>query len=1021
MKGIKRICQKFDAKVLQQLYKKISDENNGVVNKDVFPISLVQAIYDAVSGERLDSILSKFNFIDLDYLGTEAATRNSVPILYRRPGLIITYVDYDNNTHLEQYIKDEINDNTWIEDSSWATPFTEGNFIVNVTDEQLDIVTENVANSEIVTNKINNKVEEYVNPLLEEKVDKVEGKQLSTNDLTNELKAKLESLYNYNDTELRNKIDTLTTNFNTLLNNNPTKAIENFNEIIAFLANIEDSETLEGIIAGIETQIAQINVNIDNILDDVVTDLNNSINEVKNSIDEVNESKVDKTEFEKYTDDNNKAIDILDGEITDLRKNKVDKEEGKGLSANDFTDEYKEKIDNLGDNITESVAGKVDKTEYDKYVSDNNHVIDVLDAEITELRKNKVDKVEGKQLSTEDFTTELKNKLLSLNNFDDSELDAKIEQLKETLDTILDADNTTAVIDTFQEVEAFLAGITNTQTLTGMLQEMKSEIVSLVEDKTVIEFTIDSAKYDEIINTTDGLINTLNAFAANVGLTRTKYKAIANNIKFIRLTKSDGSSSTIFNVVFNMPKLTNPVICCYGFNKLNDTQLGIGYATISYTSETAIKITSIRSTMYIDGNAPKYIIANGTSSQFLKGDGSLDDKTYWDSEQLKVRVQSGGAQRHLPIYNYDGTKAGGIACYYDDGVFQHISLGWGESPWNGSSSLTVGQDRFTYKNYKVWYEGNDGADSGLDADMLDGLHASNFARGGVVTYKAGDGVSDTSGSAGWKRIATATNYNGYGVISLNNTYWDNASTSVTFLVQLGYTLGRCVLTQIGGSKEGCFPKVRIIYPNNNSGNIYIEVYYNSLSGRNNFNISLANSYNISLLTTFTEGNIPSGYTAKEFVFTNGISAPTFLGELDGKLIPKQLTNENLNDLKESFNIYYANANNTCTNKPSNINGFSLVVYKSAGSYIIQEIHTEHSIIKRYYNGSTWSAWINMLSENSLYKGKEITTATSDDRPFTPLGMKTWTEKTFPKAVTITQAEYDKLTTKDANTLYCIPE
>ena len=43
------------------------------------------------------------------------------------------------------------------------------------------------------------------------KVDKVEGKGLSTEDFTTQLKTKLEGLENYNDTEIRNRIETLET------------------------------------------------------------------------------------------------------------------------------------------------------------------------------------------------------------------------------------------------------------------------------------------------------------------------------------------------------------------------------------------------------------------------------------------------------------------------------------------------------------------------------------------------------------------------------------------------------------------------------------------------------------------------------------------------------------------------------------------------------------------------------------------------------------------------------------------
>lgn len=88
------------------------------------------------------------------------------------------------------------------------------------------------------------------------KVDKVNGKQLSTEDFTTLLKQKLENLSNYDDTDINNAIISLQTQLNTLLSGNANDAINSFNEIIAFLEGIEDSESLDNIIASIEQQIA---------------------------------------------------------------------------------------------------------------------------------------------------------------------------------------------------------------------------------------------------------------------------------------------------------------------------------------------------------------------------------------------------------------------------------------------------------------------------------------------------------------------------------------------------------------------------------------------------------------------------------------------------------------------------------------------------------------------------------------------------------------------------------------------
>lgn len=88
------------------------------------------------------------------------------------------------------------------------------------------------------------------------KVDNVSGKGLSTEDFTSALKTKLEGLSNYDDTEIENAITSLQTQFNTLVSGNASDAINSFNEIVAFLDGVKDTEDLSSIIASIEQQIA---------------------------------------------------------------------------------------------------------------------------------------------------------------------------------------------------------------------------------------------------------------------------------------------------------------------------------------------------------------------------------------------------------------------------------------------------------------------------------------------------------------------------------------------------------------------------------------------------------------------------------------------------------------------------------------------------------------------------------------------------------------------------------------------
>ena len=91
---------------------------------------------------------------------------------------------------------------------------------------------------------------------LADKVDKVEGKQLSTEDFTAALKAKLEALKNYDDAALVSAVNSLRNDLNTRVSGDTTSAIKSFNEVVAFLSGIEDSQKLDSIIAAIEQQIA---------------------------------------------------------------------------------------------------------------------------------------------------------------------------------------------------------------------------------------------------------------------------------------------------------------------------------------------------------------------------------------------------------------------------------------------------------------------------------------------------------------------------------------------------------------------------------------------------------------------------------------------------------------------------------------------------------------------------------------------------------------------------------------------
>jgi tRNA U34 5-carboxymethylaminomethyl modifying GTPase MnmE/TrmE len=74
-----------------------------------------------------------------------------------------------------------------------------------------------------------------------------------------------------------------------------------------------------------------------------------------------------------------------------------------------------------------------------KWILVNNKAtedISQIKQQIADLEQNKEDKVEGKGLSTEDYTTQEKNKLASLQNYNDSEVRELISVLNLRLTTL---------------------------------------------------------------------------------------------------------------------------------------------------------------------------------------------------------------------------------------------------------------------------------------------------------------------------------------------------------------------------------------------------------------------------------------------------------------------------------------------------------------------------------------------------------------------------------------------------------
>ena len=299
---------------------------------------------------------------------------------------------------------------------------------------------------------------------LANKVDKVDGKQLSTEDFTTILKQKLDGLVNYDDTAIRESVLALRGDLDELVSGDTTTAIKTFNEVIAFLSGIEDSENLDNIIASIEQQIAS--------KQNIITDLD----AIRRG------AALGETAIQEHQDISGKQDVITD--LEDIRS-------GASLGATalqSVPSEY----------ITES---ELDAKKYltaipSEYVTETE--LSAKNYATTSALNEKVDKVSGKGLSTEDFTTVLKGKLEGLTNYDDTTINNAVSSLQTQINTLVSG-NANDAINSFNEIIAFLDGIKDTQDLASIIAAIEQQIASKM-DKVTLATVATSGSYNDLSN-----------------------------------------------------------------------------------------------------------------------------------------------------------------------------------------------------------------------------------------------------------------------------------------------------------------------------------------------------------------------------------------------------------------------------------------------------------------------------------------------------------------------------------------
>jgi hypothetical protein len=211
-----------DAVYIQQLRKYCKDNKKW---NEIFPVTFIQAIYNAANGNRLDTLLAMYNSIFVEYKGSFATTVTAIDNIVRKKGLIITYFDENNLSWTRRYKLHDTSDINFQNEDNWEgynfdilvdEIYKAIKYIFTNIDKFPDL--KNVLIQQIieVTENIFNNIEDYTNlynifkELIKENINNVFN---NINDYTN-----LKNLIN---TNIYNRVDYIFNNiddFKVLLN-----------------------------------------------------------------------------------------------------------------------------------------------------------------------------------------------------------------------------------------------------------------------------------------------------------------------------------------------------------------------------------------------------------------------------------------------------------------------------------------------------------------------------------------------------------------------------------------------------------------------------------------------------------------------------------------------------------------------------------------------------------------------------------------------------------------------------------
>lgn len=158
-----------NAVYIQQLRKYCKENKKW---NEIFPVTFIQAIYNAANGNRLDTLLAMYNSIFVEYKGSFATTVAAIDNIVRKKGLIITYFDENNLSWTRRYKLHDVSDINFQNEDNWEgynfdilidEIYKVIEYIFNNIDKFPDLKNVLIQQITEVTENIFNNIEDYAN------------------------------------------------------------------------------------------------------------------------------------------------------------------------------------------------------------------------------------------------------------------------------------------------------------------------------------------------------------------------------------------------------------------------------------------------------------------------------------------------------------------------------------------------------------------------------------------------------------------------------------------------------------------------------------------------------------------------------------------------------------------------------------------------------------------------------------------------------------------------------------------